>query len=297
MLKATVTKSVRQMLAEADGRPLVSVGVGDALSARLASDADGIDLMLSSGFSISAEQLGLPDVEMYSRTENVLAVEKMCYVSSKPIIADMDTGYGNAINVIKSLHEFERAGVQGVVIEDQVSPKRCPVCVDTTNTLISMKEGVSKIRAAADNRSHRDTLIIARTDAVDFDDAVTRARAYYEAGADLVQPISRLFSTKEDIKRFVDTVGCPVSLVIVGWLEGLSRDQLAWIGPKIVHFALVPVTAMHHAVKAAITELGQAGSPAKLSVERSAHGDIVKDMGMGLIGELEEKYLPQEDEL
>lgn len=297
MLKATINKSLRQMLAEANDQPLVSVGVGDALSARLASQADGIDLMLSSGFSISAEQLGLPDVEMYSRTENVLAVEKMCYVSSKPIIADMDTGYGNAINVIKSLHEFERAGVQGVVIEDQISPKKCPVCVDTTNTLISRKEGVSKIRAAAENRSNPDTLIIARTDAVDFDEAVARAQAYYKAGADLVQPISRLFASKEDIKRFVDTVGCPVSLVVVGWLETLSREDLAWIGPKVVHFALVPVTAMHHAVKAAITELGQAGTAAGVSTPRSPHGTIVSDMGMSVIGQLEDTYLPKEDEL
>ncbi|MAM00166.1 MAG: hypothetical protein CL583_17140 [Alteromonadaceae bacterium] len=76
MLKAKINKGLRQMLAESKAGPLVSVGVGDAMSARLASEADGIDLMLSSGFAISAEQLGLPDVEMYSRTENVLAVEK-----------------------------------------------------------------------------------------------------------------------------------------------------------------------------------------------------------------------------
>lgn len=297
MLKAKIDKGLRQMLAESKAGPLVSVGVGDAMSARLASEADGIDLMLSSGFAISAEQLGLPDVEMYSRTENVLAVEKMCYVASKPLVADMDTGYGNAINVIKSLHEFERAGVQGVVIEDQISPKRCPVCVETTNSIIPLNEAAGKIRAAVENRSNPETLIIARTDAVDFDEAVKRAKAYYEAGADLVQPISRVFSDKEGIKRFVDAVGCPVSLVIVGWLETLSREDLIWIGPKVVHFALIPVTAMHNAVKSVITELGQAGSAADLPTKRSAHGDIVRDMGMGLISELEQKYLPQESEL
>jgi|GEM_PF-1347589 len=297
MLKATVKKSVRQLLAETHDRPLISVGVGDALSARLASDADGIDLMLSSGFAISAEQLGLPDVEMYSRSENVLAVEKMCYVAHKPIIADMDTGYGNAINVIKSLHEFERAGVQGVVIEDQVSPKKCPVCVETTNTLISVHEAASKIRAAVENRSHPETLIIARTDAVDFDDAVARAKAYRDAGADLVQPISRLFSSKEDIKRFVDAVQHPVSLVIVGWLESLSREDLVETGARVVHFALVPVTAIHHAVKAAITDLGKAGAAADLSITRSSHSAVVNDLRMSVINQLEEEYLPNEEEL
>lgn len=297
MLNATSEKKLRQILADNTAGPLVSVGVGDALSALLASQTPGIDVMLSSGFAISAEQLGLPDVEMYSRTENVLAVEKMCYVSSKPIIADMDTGYGNALNVIKSVHEFERAGVQGVVIEDQVSPKRCPVCVDTTNVLIPMNEAAGKIRAAVENRRNPETLIIARTDSVDFDDAVKRARAYYEAGADLVQPISRLFADKHEARRFVEAVECPVSLVVVGWLEKLSREELAWIGPKIVHFALVPVTAIHNAVKSVMLELGQSGSAADLSTPRTPHTDIVSDMGMELISELEQTYLPAESEI
>jgi methylisocitrate lyase len=297
MLNATCKKNLRQMLADTTTRPLVSVGVGDALSALLASQTPGIDVMLSSGFAISAEQLGLPDVEMYSRTENVLAVEKMCYVSSKPIIADMDTGYGNALNVIKSVHEFERAGVQGVVIEDQVSPKRCPICVDTTNLLIPMNEAAGKIRAAVENRRNPETLIIARTDSVNFDDAVKRARAYYEAGADLVQPISRLFVDKHEARRFVEAVECPVSLVVVGWLEKLSREELAWIGPKIVHFALVPVTAIHKAVKSVMLELGQAGSAADLPTPRSPHTEIVSDTGMKLITEVERKYLPTESEI
>lgn len=297
MFNASCQTHIRELLDKTGGGPVVSVGVGDAMSARLASVTEGIDAILTSGFAISAQQLGLPDVEMYTRTENVQAVDRICYVSSRPVIADMDTGYGNAINVIKSLHEFERAGVQGVIIEDQVSPKRCPVCVDTTNVIIPKAEAAGKIRAAAENRSNPDTLIIARTDAVDFDEAVSRAKAYREAGADLVQPISRLFQDKADIKRFVDAVGCPVSLVVVGWLESLSREELAATGASIIHFALVPVTAIHHAVGQVIAELGRAGSAEALEVGRSPHTAIVKDMGMESIGVLEEKYLPRESEL
>ncbi len=297
MFNARSKTNIRELLANAGSSPVVSVGVGDAMSARLASVTEGIDAILTSGFAISAQQLGLPDVEMYTRTENVQAVERICYVSGKPVIADMDTGYGNAVNVIKSLHEFERAGVQGIIIEDQVSPKRCPVCVDTTNVIIPKAEAVGKIRAAAENRSNPETLIIARTDAVEFDEAVSRAKAYREAGADLVQPISRLFSDKSDIRRFVDAVECPVSLVVVGWLEGLSREDLAATGASIVHFALVPVTAIHHAVGEVMAQLGRAGSAETLEARRSPHTAIVRDMGMESIGILEEKYLPRESEL
>ena len=118
---------LRKLLEEKD--ILVTIGVGDALSAKIASAADGVDAILSSGFTIAANALGLPDAELYSRSDNVYAVQNMVYVSDKPIIADIDTGYGNAVTVIKTVHEFERAGAQGVIIEDQISPKRCPICV------------------------------------------------------------------------------------------------------------------------------------------------------------------------
>lgn len=297
MIKQHSKTSLRELLADDSRRPVVTVGVGDAMSARLACNVQGIDVVFTSGFAISAQQLGLPDVEMYTRTENVQAIERICYVSSKPVLADMDTGYGNAVNVIKSLHDFERAGVQGVVIEDQISPKKCPVCVDTTNTILPLNEAVGKIRAAVENRLNPETLIIARTDAVDFDEAVARAKAYYAAGADLVQPISRVFSDKHDIKRFVDAVEAPVSLVVLGWMEALSREELEALGVKIVHFALVPVTTIHHAVKEVMAQLGAARAANEIFITRSPHPDIVRDMGMAVISELEDKYLPKESEL
>lgn len=297
MIKQQSKTHIRALLADADSGPVVSVGVGDAMAARLASQVEGIDALLTSGFAISAQQLGLPDLEMYSRTENVQAVEKICYVASRPVIADMDTGYGNAVGVIKALHEFERAGVQGVVIEDQISPKKCPVCVDITNTILPMHEAAGKIRAAAENRLNPETLIIGRTDAVDFDDAVARAKAYRAAGADLVQPISRVFKDADDIKRFIDAVEAPVSLVVLSWMEKLTYEELAALGPKIVHYALVPVTAVHHALKESLTQLGAGRSPAGMTAVRSPHTDVVADMGMSIMTELEQKYLPKESEI
>lgn len=208
----------------------------------------------------------------------------------------MNAGYNTAVNVIKSLHDLERAGVQGVVIEDQISPKKCPVCVDITNAVLPINEAEGKIRAAVENRLNPKTVIIAGTDAVNFDEAVARAKAYYAAGADLVQPISQVFSDKYDIKRFVGAVGAPVSLV-QGWMEALTREELEALGVKIVHFALVPVMTIHHAVKEVMAQLGAARAASDIFIARSAHPDIVRDMGMPIINELEERYLPKESDL
>ncbi|WP_174727414.1 isocitrate lyase/PEP mutase family protein [Mesobacillus harenae] len=273
---------------------IITAGAGDALSARIANDIDGIDAILSSGFAISAQQFGLPDAELYTRSDNVETVSRMTYVSSKPLIADIDTGYGNAINVIKTVHEFERAGAEGVIIEDQISPKRCPICVDETNTVLPAAEAAGKIKAAAENKLNKDTIIIARTDATNIEEAIKRAKLYHEAGADLVQPISRTFKNKEEVKRFVDEVSCPVSLVIVGWLEDLTIEEIRWTGAKLVHFALISVTAMHQAVKQAFTELGNQQSALGIKTPRTTHNQLVKELGMGKIAELEEKYLPDE---
>ncbi|WP_209121628.1 oxaloacetate decarboxylase [Alkalihalobacillus sp. BA299] len=295
MVQVNKQYSLKELIKKRD--LIVTAGVGDALSARVVNDIEGIDALLSSGFAISAQQFGLPDTEMYTRSENVEAVSRMTYVSAKPLIADIDTGYGNAVSVIKSVHEFERAGAAGVIIEDQISPKRCPICVDETNTIIPVSEAVGKIKAAVEHKSNPDTIIIARTDATNFDEAVQRAKLYYEAGADLVQPISKTFKNKEEVKQFVDQVGCPVSLVIVGWLENLSIEEIRWIGPKIAHFALISVTAMHQAVTEAFQQLGQKQSIVGMKTPRTAHHELVKALGMEKVSQLEEMYLPNESEI
>ena len=150
------------ILARTMGIPAI-VGVGDALSAKIANVTDGIDGVLSSGFTLAAQAMGLPDAELYTRSDNVYAVSNMCYVLDKPLIADIDTAYGNAVTTIKTVNDFERAGASGMVIEDQISPKRCPICVTDLNTTISAEEAAGKIRAAVENKLYPETVIIART--------------------------------------------------------------------------------------------------------------------------------------
>ena len=281
---------LRKLLEEKD--ILVTIGVGDALSAKIASAADGVDAILSSGFTIAANALGLPDAELYSRSDNVYAVQNMVYVSDKPIIADIDTGYGNAVTVIKTVHEFERAGAQGVIIEDQISPKRCPICVGDVNTTISAEEAAGKIRAAAENRLYPETVIIARTDASDMDEILRRCRMYIEAGADLVQPTSKPFKgSKEMYKEFVKRVDFPVSMIVCGWLDGLTKEDILDIKPKIAQFALVPINFMYPVIKEAVKYVGENMTQVGLTLQKADHSELVSFLGMPDSTDKEKKYL------
>ena len=135
-----------------------------------------------------------------------------------PVVADIDTAYGNAINAMRTIREFEAAIVAAVIMEDQVSPKRCPICVGGVEVM-SMEEGISKIEAAVAARRNPDMLIIARTDVVDEEEAIGRAKAYVAAGADVIQPISKCFNSIEGLRALRRECGVPLSLQLLGWLE------------------------------------------------------------------------------
>ena len=282
---------LRRLMAEKE--TVYTVGVGDALSAKIANVTDGVDGVLSSGFTLAAQAMGLPDAELYTRSDNVYAVSNMCYVLDKPLIADIDTAYGNAVTTIKTVNDFERAGASGMVIEDQISPKRCPICVTDLNTTISAEEAAGKIRAAVENKLYPETVIIARTDITDKQEQYRRARMYLEAGADLVQGISKSFhNNPEEIKQFVDAMDGKVSLVVCGGLDILTRKDLEYIKPKIAHFALVPINAIYPAVKKAIEYVGAHHEQAGMPVEKANHNELVSFLGMGQISEREAKYIP-----
>lgn len=283
--------TLRRLMAEKE--TIYTVGVGDALSAKIASQTPGVDAILSSGFTLAAQALGLPDAELYTRSDNVYAVSNMCYVIDVPLIADIDTAYGNAVTTIKTVNDFERAGVSGVVIEDQISPKRCPICVTDLNTTISAEEAAGKIRAAAENRLYPETVIIARTDITDKEEQYRRARMYLDAGADLVQGISKSFhGNPEEIKQFVDAMDGRVSLVVCGGLDSLTRKDLEYIKPKIAHFALVPINYMYPALKKAIQFVGEHHEQAGMPLEKANHDELVSLLGMPSVQEREKKYIP-----
>ncbi|MFY9211835.1 MAG: isocitrate lyase/PEP mutase family protein [Aestuariivita sp.] len=210
------------------GETQILPGCFDAMSALMAEKA-GASAVFTSGFAVSASHLGFPDVELYTMTENLTVVRNIANAVSVPVVADTDTGYGNAINVMRTVREFEQAGVCAMIFEDQTAPKRCAAAANQVE-IIPAYEHAAKIRAAVEARRDPDTLIIARTDAMTEDESIARARMYVEAGADLIQPISRTFTDFAGLQRLRAAVGVPLSLQILGWLEkDLTQEQIGQV--------------------------------------------------------------------
>lgn len=227
------------------GQTVWIAGVYDALSALLAQQA-GFTAVMSSGFGVSASFLGKPDMELYSMSENLSVVSNIVQAVDVPVIADTDTGYGNALNVMRTVREFERAGVGAMIFEDQESPKRCPAVASHVE-MVSIDEAAAKIRAAVAARTNTDVLIVARTDSMDEGEGIERAQAYAEAGADLIQPISKGFKNKDAIFRLHEACGRPLSLQIMGWLaEDFDPDDIE----QVAGFAVFPLVGLLSATKA-----------------------------------------------
>ena len=240
----------------ASGSTVWFAGAQDALSALLV-DQSSFDGVFTTGFGISAALLGQPDMELYTLSENARVVDHIANVVSKPIFADADTGYGNVLNVARTVRAFEKAGVAALSLEDQVSPKRCPAAAAAPMTL-PIAEAVAKIRAAVDARRDPDLLIVARTDVADPQEALDRAARYAEAGADLIQPISRTFSSHADLVRLRETCGRPLSLQLMegSWMAALDRKQIE----SVAAFASYPIVTLFtivHALQANLAALGQ----------------------------------------
>ncbi|MBY0338537.1 MAG: isocitrate lyase/PEP mutase family protein [Acetobacteraceae bacterium] len=279
--------TLRRFLRE--GRTIWAAGAYDAMSARLIAEA-GFDAILTSGFGVSASFLGQPDAELYTMTENLAVVRNVCNAVGIPVVADADTGYGNAVNVMRTVREFEQAGVAGLILEDQLSPKRCPACTDQIE-IIPMEEGVAKIRAAVAARRDPDLVIIARTDARDEADAIRRARAYAEAGADLVQPISRGFRTYESLQRLREGSGRRLSLQVLGWLEkDLSREQIEGVA-GMATFPLVPLMTAAAALRANLAALAAQKSSRSLPRDVMGHDDFLGFIGFAEVEQAQLQYL------
>lgn len=228
--------SLKQRLTQ--GRPIVAPGIYDALTASLATEA-GFEAVYLSGAAIAYTRLGRPDIGLVSMSEVADVIALVRDRVPTPMIVDADNGYGNALNVQRTVRTFERAGASAIQIEDQTMPKRCGHLQD--KSLIGAGEMAGKIRAAVDARHSQETLIIARTDAVaveGFDSAIARASLYAEAGADVLfveAPRSR-----EQLTQIVAVLGASRPL-LVNMVEGgdtplAAASDLGEIGFSIVIF-------------------------------------------------------------
>lgn len=268
-----------------------SAGAYDALSAKLI-EAAGFEAVLTSGFGVSASFLGQPDVELYTMTENLAVVRNVVNAVKIPVVADCDTGYGNAINVMRTVREFENAGAAAVILEDQVVPKRCPAIANRVEVL-PIAESVAKIKAAAEARRDPELVIVARTDADSEEESITRARAYIAAGADMVQPISKTFKDGAGLRRLRDAVSKPLSLQVLGWLEkDLSSDDLRDIG-GMATFPLVPLMTVAEAMMSNLAALAQAKHASGLPLKMMDHKKFADLLGFAEITELQHRFLPE----
>lgn len=210
----TKSSSLRERIARHG--PIQVMASHSVLSAILAEEA-GFDAVWASGFEISALH-GLPDMSLISMTQHLDVVRNIAGASSLPIVADIDTGFGNAINVIHTITEYERAGANAIVIEDKIFPKVTSLVEGGKQELLRAEEFQGKIEAAVATRRDPDFLIIARTEALiaglGEDEALKRARAYVEVGADMILIHSKKKDSSE-IESFCKAWDHPTPIVIV----------------------------------------------------------------------------------
>ena len=266
-------------------------GAYDCLSARLV-EAAGFPVVYMTGFGTSAAYLGRPDVGLLGMSEMVDNAKRIVDAVSIPVIADADTGYGNAINVIRTVQSYERAGVAAIHIEDQVAPKKCGHLEG--KQLIPAGEMVQKIRAALDARRSSDFAIIARTDAravEGLDRALERAHLYREAGADILF-VEAPENEGEIEKIALSLRGTPL---LFNWAEGgktppVSLQRLQDLGFRLVIFPISTLLVAAHAMTKALQAIQRHGTPMPVLADMTPFREFVSSLGFAEIQELERRF-------
>jgi 2-methylisocitrate lyase-like PEP mutase family enzyme len=272
----TAAQRLRDLLAQ----PTIHImpGCYDALSAKLVAAA-GFNVTFMSGFAVSAARLGLPDTGLISFTEMLDSLRGCCAAAGRiPVIGDGDTGYGNALNVQRTVIEYARAGAAAVMIEDQVSPKKCGHT--RGKQVVSRAEARMKIRAAVDARQDADILILARTDARavhGFDEALARCRDFEAEGADII--FLEAPETEAEMKAFCAamTKPCMANMVPGGKTPILPVEQLEQIGYKLAVYPVMLLSASITAMQGVLAAL-RSGSDASLPPSIS-FSDLQKVVG------------------
>ncbi len=261
----------------------------DALCAKIAQQS-GFKAVFTAGYANSAALLGKPDVSLLTLTEMVDVASRIVDAVDIPVFADGDTGHGNVTNVIRTVNLFEKAGVAGLFIEDQVNPKRCGHL--SGKQVVSPEEMVSKIKAALDARSDPDFVIMARTDALavnGIDDAIYRARLYRDAGADLI--FVEAPESVEQMKRIIREVKAPhmVNMLPGGKTPMLTAKELQEIGYSVVAYATACTYTIAKAVRDLFETLHETGTTASLEDRMVKFDEFNRLVGLGEIRRKEEE--------
>jgi len=303
----SMPREFRKLLQEKEY--IVTPGASNPLHAMIV-EKTGYDFVYMTGYGTSLTLLGFPDVGLLTETEMVTNARNIARAVNVPVIADADTGFGNAINVIRTVQNYEDAGVAGIHLEDQVSPKRCGHLAG--KMILPLEEAVGKIRAAVEAKRDKDFVIIARTDAVaavggGFEEALRRAKAYARAGADM------LFcefpdTDPEPPRRFAagvhrDFPDLPLFFNYSSsfrWYESpLIFKEVAAMGYKVLIVSLGCMRVAMQAIWDYAEDMMKRGDQAEKDFEKRLKGhpteDFNKFAGIPRIKGLEAKYLPKEE--
>ena len=271
------------------------VGAHDALSAKLIQEA-GFDAVWASGFGISAALKCIPDASFITSTEQLDVERNMAEAITIPIIADCDTGYGNALNVIRTVHDHERAGIAAICIEDNLFPKRCSFYAGVRRELIPIEEHCGKIIAAKASQTVPDFMVIARTEALiagwGREEALRRAEAYAEAGADAVLIHSKS-PTFDELSGVARAWSSKVPLVVVPTIfDGVTAAELEEAGFKIVIYANQVVRAGIKAMRDALTVMKEDTRPGSVNDRVVPLKEVYDLVGVPKMQQDEREFLP-----
>ena len=259
----------------------------DALSAKLIEQT-GFDAMFMSGFAASASRIGEPDLGVMTLTEVLDQLNNITDATSLPVIGDGDTGYGNAMNVQRTVKSFAKIGCAGVLIEDQLSPKRCGHTPG--KDVVSREEAFDRIRASVDAREEKDILIMARTDANHthgIKEAIERAQIFHELGSDIL--FVEAPKTEDEMRLICQEVpGCKIANIVEGGLTpNLSMKELEDIG---YNMAVYPLTALSSAMKAMVDSLNKLKIDDDRSSNLMSFTELRKRVGFDDYYELSSRY-------
>lgn len=285
----THAATLRTMLAGPE--IVVLPGAYDALSARLAERA-GFSAMFTTGFGFSASALGQPDFGLLTMSETMDRVRHIIAAVNVPVVADMDTGYGNPLNVARTVRECVQAGAGGIILEDQQWPKKCGHFEG--KKVIPAEEHAAKLRAAIDARGDSGLTIIARTDArapLGLDEAIRRGRLYRDAGADVIfveapQSVDELRA----VKAAIPDVPLFANMVEGGKTPLLTYRELQDLGYKMVVFPLSALLAATKAIEAVYRELFERKTTAALAASLTPFHEFEQIVGVPELRALEERY-------
>ena len=274
-------------------RLLIAPGAPNALTAILIEEA-GFPVVYVSGAGVANTQLGVADVGLVSLRELVDQVRYVTAAVEAPVVADADTGFGNALNVARTVQELERAGAAGLHLEDQVTPKRCGHFEG--KQIVSKAEMVNKVRAAVEARRDEDFVVIARTDAravTDLEDAIERALAYREAGADMI--FVEAPQTAEELEVVAHKVPGPLvaNMVEDGKTPLQPASVLEKMGYRLVIYANLPMRAAVFAMQEVLSHLAEHGDSVGVKDRIITMEERNRITNLAHYRKMEERYLSE----